>query len=145
MMNNMILAQCKKAILTNRTTNKENRLSIYEKQKLKKLTKTIRKNNNLNNITFEDFVLLYKSTNLDVMLTIKTVYKTKLISLSQFNNETLKIILLKSIGEILRNGDYGDYDIELGSVYNNISDRNFILFEEFEMWCEKLNITLKVD
>ena len=145
-MNNRTLIQCKRAIITNKSVDGKVKLSLFEKQKLRNLTKELRSNNIMDNLSFEEFVLLYKLFGLNVLLNIKSEYRTKIINLLHFSDEALKVTLLKSIEDILLNEDSNKFpNIDLVKVYDNINNRNNILFEEFELWCEKLNIIIKID
>ena len=59
--------------------------------------------------------------------------------------ESLNELLYESF-KVTKTGNKASSDIELIAVIDNkvVYDNN-ILFEEFELWCEKLNIIIKID
>ena len=59
-MKGKILRQCKKVILENNKTERDIKLSLSDKCHLKKLSKKIKEEGNIDGISFEEFVLLCK-------------------------------------------------------------------------------------
>ena len=145
-MNQKIITQCKKAIITNKKAERDIKLSLSDKCQLKRLTKRLRGELAIDNITFEEFVLLCKSTKLNVILMVESEYVVRVLDLLDFDIFTLRKTLEGIMDDIINNKDEYKYKmINFHKVKYNISNQEVILFEEFSAWCNKLNVRIKID
>lgn len=145
-MNQKIVTQCKKAIIANKKAERDIKLSLSDKYQLKRLTKRLRCELTIDNITFEEFVLLCKSTKLNVVLMVESEYVVRVLDLLDFDIFTLRKTLEGIINDIINNKDEYKYKmINFHKVKYNISNQEVILFEEFSVWCSKLNVKIKID
>jgi hypothetical protein len=94
------LLQCKKVIINNKKSNKYIKLSFADKLALYVLTKKLKKEKNLKNLKFEEFVLLCKHNKTNAMLRLESKYSTMFIDLLTFDQFTLRNVLIKIIKTI---------------------------------------------
>lgn len=143
-MNHEQLIQCKKVILNNKKSDKFVNLTLADKLYLILLSKRLKKDNNINNLTFEEFALLCKHHKTKANLRIESKYSTSFIDILQFNEHTLYSVLYKIINEIEL---YNEED-----KYNNIEDvisllrvNHVILFDTFNSICEQMCIKVSIE
>ena len=146
-MNGKILRQCKKTILENKRLERDIKLSLSDKCHMRKLSKQIKSNGNIDNITFEEYVLLCKYYKIKSTLKIENGYVTRFYDLLQFDMNTLSNILSKCIADIVSHNDVDKYpQLNILMFYQHItSDNKIILFEQFMLICNRLKIKVNIE
>ena len=147
-MNDIILRQFKKVINNNKRVDDYIRLTLADKLYMKKLSRHIRKNHGINEITFEDFVLICKFQKIKATMRIEDRYTTKFINLLHFNQYTLNDILYKCIDDIYEHGDVEGYkNIDLTLMKKQMIEYNnhVITFDKFEIICKRLGIRINIE
>ena len=82
----------------------------------------------------------------DVLLFVESKYSTKIISLLDFNINTLRYTLISLLHDIESNNDYNKYPkLDITLIKNNIIDKQFITFEEFTEYCKDIKVKIKID
>lgn len=141
-MNAKILRQCKKVILTNNKTDRDIKLSLSDKCYLRKLSKNIKSNGNIDDITFEEFVLLCKHHKIKATLKIEDGCATRFYDLLNFDNNTLRSIMEKCTNDILANKEQSNIQL----IYNYYTkNNNVILFEDFMNFCNRSKIKVNIE
>lgn len=80
------------------------------------------------------------------MLMIESEYVVRVLDLLDFDIFTLRKTLEGIIDDIINNKDEYKYKmINFHKVKYNISKQEVILFEEFSVWCNKLNVRINID
>lgn len=146
-MNSKLIQQCKHAIISNKSVERDIKLSLSDKCQLKRVSKKLRHNHmELENLTFEEFVLLCKHMKKEVLLEVKDKHCTRIVNLLNFNTNTLRYMLINILRDIEDRNDYDLFkDLNISILKQNYIDRHFVLFEEFYELCKKLNVTINVD
>ena len=147
-MNANILRQFKKVINNNKRVDEYIKLTLADKLYMRKLSKHIRKNHGINEITFEDFVLICKFQKIKATMRLEDRYTTKFINLLHFNQYTLNDILYKCIDDIYKHGDVEDYkNIDLMLMKKQLIEYNnhVITFDKFEIICKRLGIRINIE
>ena len=147
-MNANILRQFKKVINNNKRVDEYVKLTLADKLYMRKLSKHIRKNHGINEITFEDFVLICKFQKIKATMRLEDRYTTKFINLLHFNQYTLNDILYKCIDDIYEHGDVEDYkNIDLALMKKQLIEYNnhVITFDKFEIICKRLGIRINIE
>ena len=147
-MNVNILRQFKKVINNNKRVDEYVKLTLADKLYMRKLSKHIRKNHGINEITFEDFVLICKFQKIKATMRLEDRYTTKFINLLHFNQYTLNDILYKCIDDIYKHGDVEDYkNIDLVLMKKQLTEYNnhVITFDKFEIICKRLGIRINIE
>lgn len=147
-MNVRILRQFKKVINNNKKVDEYIKLTLADKLHMRKLSREIRKNHGINEITFEDFVLLCKFQKIKATLRIEDRYATRFINLLHFDTYTLNDIIHNCINDIYEHGDEDDYkciNLELLKRYMVDYHNHVILFDKFEVMCKKLGIKITIE
>ena len=143
-MNHEHLIQCKRVIVNNKKSNKFVSLTLADRMYLIKLSKRIKKEGNLDNLTLEEFMLLFKHHNKNAMLRIETKYSTTFIDVLQFDMHTLHTSLYKIINEIeLYKETYKYNNIE--DVINLLRVTKVIMFETYEDICKSLDVKIIIE
>ena len=143
-MNNNHIIQCKRVILNNKKYKGYIHLSLADKLYLRSLSKKLKKEGNINNITFEEFVLLCKHHKKSATLRLESNYSTSFIDILKFDHSTLHLSLNKILDEIkLHHDENTDNNIE--SIINSMVINNVILFEYFADICNKLDIKIRIE
>lgn len=143
-MNHEILIQCKKVILNNKKSQKNIKLKMSDKLYLILLSKRLKKEGNINNITFEEFVLLCKHHKTKANLRVESKYSTCFIDILQFDEYTLHRLLYKIINEIELYKDENKYN-NIDNVINLLRVSPVILFETFLDICESMNVKVSIE
>lgn len=146
-MKGKILRQCKKVILENNKTERDIKLSLSDKCHMKKLSKKIKEEGNIDGISFEEFVLLCKYYKIKATIRIENGYVTRFYDLLQFDMYSLSHILNKCLSDIVVNNDESKFpQINIVMFYSHyIQDNKVILFEQFMILCKKLNIKVNIE
>ena len=147
-MNVNILRQFKKVINNNKRVDEYVKLTLADKLYMRKLSRHIRKNHGINEITFEDFVLICKFQKIKATMRLEDRYATKFINLLHFNQYTLNDILYKCIDDIYEHGDVEDYkNNDLALMKKQLIEYNnhVITFDKFEIICKRLGIRINIE
>ena len=145
-MNKKYIIQCKKAILSSKTIERDIKLSLSDKCQLRRVTKKLRKSMRIEELSFEEFTLLCKHMKKEVVLIIESNYSTRIIKLLDFNINTLRYTLICILHDIEKNNDYdGFIGLDISLIKNNIIDKQFVTFNEFIEYCDILNVKVKID
>ena len=145
-MNSRILRQCKKSLANGKKVERDIKLSLSDRCQLRTLTKRIRKDGSIDNISFEEYVLLCKKMKIDSKLIIRTNYSTKINSVLNFNSYTLKQILYQCVNDIIENKDEMYYPkVDFDNMVHMLELSNIILFESFMSYCTSLKIKVEVE
>jgi hypothetical protein len=145
-MNKEHIIQCKKAILGAKTSERDIKLSLSDKCQLRRITKKLRKQMKIEELSFEEFTLLCKHMKKDVLLFVESDYSTKIIRLLEFNINTLRYTLITLLHDIEINNDYNKYPkLDITLIKNNIINKQFITFEEFISYCKDIKVKIKID
>ena len=99
-MNHDQLIQCKRVIINNKKSHKFIELTLADKMYLILLSKRLKKEKNINSITFEEFALLCKHHKTVANLRVESKYSTTFIDILQFtiiNLQTVKFCLSEHI------------------------------------------------
>lgn len=145
-MNDRLLYQCKHALMTNKTVERDIKLSLSDKCQLKRISKKIRNDHGgFENLSFEEYALLCKHLKKDVLLEVKDKYVTRIITLLNFNANTLRYILISMLHDIEDKNDCNIYDFDVTQAKLSIIDRHVVLFDEFQIWCKRLNASIKIN
>ena len=122
-MNKEHIIQCKKAIMGARTSERDIKLSLSDKCQLRRITKKLRKQMKIEELSFEEFTLLCKHMKKDVLLFVESKYSTKIIRLLDFNINTLRYTLISLLHDIESNNDYNKYPkLDITLIKNNIQN-----------------------
>lgn len=145
-MNKEHIIQCKKAIMGAKTSERDIKLSLSDKCQLRRITKKLRKQMKIEELSFEEFTLLCKHMKKDVLLFVESEYSTKIIRLLEFNINTLRYTLITLLHDIENNNDYNKYPkLDITLIKNNIINKQFITFEEFISYCKDIKVKIKID
>ncbi len=147
-MNHKLLIQCKKVILN----NKRNK-SYYVKQTLadklyfRRLNSKIKKEGNIDKITFEEFVLLCKHYKITAHLKVDGSYSIKFIHLLDFDCHTLHRIINDELYNIIFHKDTDKYiNVNIEMLLQEVKLCNdVILFDHFMKLCKLLNIKISIE
>lgn len=143
-MNNKYLMQCKKVILNNKKSNKYVPLTLADKLHLSILSKKIKKDGNINNITFEEFVLLCKHHKIHCNLRLESKYSTAFIDVISINQTTFYKLVIKLVNDIKIANDEDKFtNLEDIIYYTRIN--NVILFNHFVNICKDLNVKVSIE
>ena len=146
-MKGKILRQCKKVILENNKTERDIKLSLSDKCHMKKLSKKIKEEGNIDGISFEEFVLLCKYYKIKATIRIENGYVTRFYDILRFNMYSLSHILNKCLSDVIMNDDENKFpEISIVMFYSHyIQDNKVLLFEQFMILCKKLNIKVNIE
>ena len=146
-MKGKILRQCKKVILENNRTERDIKLSLSDKCHMKKLSKKIKEDGNIDGISFEEFVLLCKYYKIKATIKIENGYVTRFYDLLQFDVYSLNHILTKCVSDIINNNDTDKFpQLNIVMFYSHfIQENKIILFEQFNTLCKELNIKINIE
>lgn len=143
-MNHEQLIQCKKVILNNKKSNKFVKLTLADKLYLVILSKRLKKENNINNLTFEEFVLLCKHHKTKAILRVESKYSTIFIDILQFDEHTLHSVLYKIINEIELYNEEDNYN-NIENVISLLRISPVILFNTFNDICDQMCIKVSIE
>jgi hypothetical protein len=143
-MNNNHIIQCKKVILNNKKYKGYVQLSLADKLYLRSLTKKLKKEGNINNISFEEFVLLCKYHKKTAILRLESNYSTSFIDILKFDHNTLYLSIQKVLDEIKLHHDENKYN-NIESIINLMAVSNVILFDYFTDICNDLEIKICIE
>ena len=143
-MNHEHLIQCKRVIVNNKKSKKFVDLTLADRMYLIKLSKRIKKEGNLDNLTLEEFMLLFKHHKKSAVLRIESKHSTTFIDVLQFNMHTLHTSLYKILHEIELYKETDKYN-NIDDVINLLRVTNVILFETYEDICKRLDVKIIIE
>jgi len=143
-MNHEHLIQCKRVIVNNKKSNKFTSFTLADRMYLIRLSKRIKKEGNLDNLTLEEFILLFKHHHKNAMLRIETKHSTTFIDVLQFDMHTLHTSLYKIINEIELYKETDKYN-NIDDVINLLRVTNVILFDTYEDICKSLDVKIIIE
>lgn len=143
-MNNKYMTQCKKVILNNKKSNRYVQLTIADKIQLIMLSRKIKKYGNINNITFEEFVLLCKHHKTSGELRIESKYSTTFINILTINQTTLYKLVIKLLHDIKTSNEEDLYE-NLDNIVYYTRINNVILFNHFINICKDLKVKVSIE
>ena len=147
-MNHKLIIQCKKVILNNkRNKNYYVNFNLADKLYFRHLNRKIKKDGNIDNISFEDFVLLCKHHKIVSHLKVDGGYSVKFIGLLDFDCNTLYRIINDELYQIIFNKDTDKYsNVDINLLLTEVKAcNNVILFEHFMKLCRNLNIKVDIE
>lgn len=143
-MNQELLRECKRVIMNNKKYKGFVYLTLADKCKLLKLTRKLKKDGNINNITFEEFVLLCKHHKTKAVLRLESKYSTLFVDLLNFNHYTLHITVMKILKEIELHHEDNRYN-NLDSIVHSMNLNHVISFDYFKDLCQQLNVKIHIE
>jgi hypothetical protein len=143
-MNHNHILQCKRVIVNNPKTTKHIKLTLADKMALYVLSKRLKKENNMESITFEEFVLLCKHHKIKANLRIESKYSTSFIDVLSFNSHTIYNLIVKLVKDIEIHNDEFNYN-DLEYIRHYITINNIILFDCFVDICKKLKVKISIE
>lgn len=143
-MNHEQLIQCKKVILNNKKSNKFIKLTLADKLYLIILSKRLKKENNINNLTFEEFALLCKHHKTKANLRVESKHSTSFIDILQFDEHTLHSVLYKIINEIELYNEEDNYN-NIEDVISLLRINPVISFNTFNDICDQMHIKVSIE
>lgn len=147
-MDNRVLRQFKHVIVHNKRVDEDIKLTLADKIHMKKLSKTMRKTNNINEISFEDFVLLCKFQKIKATIRLKDEYATRFINVLQFNQYTLNDALFNCVDDICKHNDESKHKkVDVESLRQHLINHNnhVLLYDKFEFICKSLGIEITIE
>ena len=147
-MNHKLIIQCKKVILNNkRNKNYYVKFNLADRLYFRHLNRKIKKDGNIDDISFEDFVLLCKHHKIVSHLKVDGRYSVKFVSLLDFDCNTLYRIINDELYQIIFNKDTDKYsNVDINLLLTEVkSCNNVILFEHFMKLCRNLNIKVNIE
>ena len=143
-MNHEHLIQCKRVIMYNKKSDRFVSLTLADKMYLIRLTKRLKKEGNINNLSFEEFALLCKHHKKSSMIKLESNYSTSFINILQFDMHTLHSAMYKIINEIELYNDEDKYD-NIEDIISLLRINNVLLFNTFNELCDKLNVKVSIE
>lgn len=143
-MNHKYLLQCKRVIINNKKSNKCIKLTFADKMALYVLSRKLKKENNMEGITFEEFVLLCKHNKTKATLRIETKYSTIFLDILTFNTHTLYDTIVKILYDIDQHNDYDKFN-DLDYIRHYIRINNIILFDCFIDLCKMMKVKVFIE
>lgn len=143
-MKHKYLIQCKKIIINNKKYNKYIKFTLADKLSLYVLSKKLKKEKNIDNITFEEFILLCKHNKMKATLRIESKYSTLFVDIISMNSHTLYNTLIKIINDIENHNNEDNYK-NIDSILHYLKCTNVILFDCFVDMCETLDIKISIE
>ena len=143
-MNHEHLIQCKRVIVNNKKSKKFVDLTLADRMYLIKLSKRIKKEGNLDNLTLEEFMLLFKHHKKSAVLRIESKHSTTFIDVLQFDMHTLHTSLYKIINEIELYKEIDKYN-NIDDVINLLRVTNVILFDTYADICKSLDVKIIIE
>lgn len=138
------LIQCKRVILNSKKCSKFIKLTLADRLYLIRLSKRLKKEGNIDNLSFEEFTLLCKHHKTVAVLRVESKYSTSFIDVLQFNTTTLHTILCKIINEIELYKDENKYE-DMDSVIHLLQCNRVVLFNTFDEACKILKVKISIE
>jgi hypothetical protein len=138
------LIQCKRVIISGKKSNKFIKLTLADKLYLMRLSRKLKKEGNIDSMSFEEFTLLCKHHKKAAMLRVESAHSTSFIDLLTFNAYTLHTMLFKLIHEIELYKEENKYE-DIEDIIHLLHCNNVILFNTFEKACELLKVKILIE
>lgn len=143
-MNRNHIIQCKRVILNNKKSNKFIKLTLADKLCLILISKKLKREREIDCLTFEEFTLLCKHHKKIANLRVETKHSTSFIDVLQFNEHTLHQVLYKIINEIELYNEEDKYN-NIESVTNLLRVSPVIFFNTFNEICDSLDVKVSIE
>ena len=138
------LIQCKRIIINGKKSKKFINLTLADKLYLMRLSKKLKKEGNINNMSFEEFTLLCKHHKKVAILRVESAHSTSFIDLLTFNTCTLHTLLFKLVHEIELYNEENNYE-DIEDIIHLLHCSNVILFNTFEKACDLLKVKILIE
>lgn len=147
-MNKKYSKQCMNAMIDGTKVERDIKLSLSDNFKLKSITEKVRRTKSMQDIKFEEFVLLckYNKVNVRMYVTIPGYKITIIDSLLEFDNYTLVGTMYKVINAM---GVTGEVEVEgrfvdLDDIRHYLRNTETITFEKFIYWSKLLGFRIDI-
>ena len=138
------LIQCKRIIVSGKKSNKFIKLSLADKLYLMRLSRRLKKEGNVDSMSFEEFTLLCKYHKKAATLRVETAHSTSFIDLLTFDMSTLHVMLYKIINEIELYNEENKYE-DMEDIIYLLQCSRVILFNTFEKACDLLKVKISIE
>lgn len=147
-MNKKYSKQCMNAMIDGTKVERDIKLSLSNNFKLKSITEKVRRTKSMQDLKFEEFVLLckYNKINVRMYVTIPGYKITIIDSLLEFDKYTLVGTMYKVInamgvtGEVEVDGRFVDLD----DIRHYLRNTETITFEKFIYWSKLLGFRIDI-
>ena len=147
-MNKKYSKQCMNAMIDGTKVERDIKLSLSDNFKLKSITEKVRRTKSMQDIKFEEFVLLckYNKVNVRMYVTIPGYKITIIDSLLEFDKYTLVGTMYKVINAM---GVTGEVEVEgrfvdLDNIRHYLRNTETITFEKFIYWSKLLGFRIDI-
>lgn len=147
-MNKKYSKQCMNAMIDGTKVERDIKLSLSDNFKLKSITEKVRRTKSMQDIKFEEFVLLckYNKVNVRMYVTIPGYKITIIDSLIEFDKYTLVGTMYKVINAM---GVTGEVEVEgrfvdLDDIRHYLRNTETITFEKFIYWSKLLGFRIDI-
>lgn len=138
------LIQCKRIIINGKKSKKFINFTLADKLYLMRLSRKLKKEGNINNMSFEEFTLLCKYHKKMATLRVESAHSTSFIDLLTFNTCTLHTMLFKLVHEIELYNEENNYE-DIEDIIHLLRCSNVILFNTFEKACDLLKVKILIE
>lgn len=138
------LIQCKRIIISGKKSNKFIKLTLSDKLYLMRLSRRLKKDGNIDSMSFEEFTLLCKHHKKAAMLRVESAHSTSFIDLLTFDTSTLHVMLYKIINEIELYNEENKYE-DIDDVIHLLHCNRVVLFNTFEKACDLLKVKISIE
>lgn len=138
------LIQCKRIIINGKKSNKFIKLALADKLYLMRLSKRLKKEGNVDSMSFEEFTLLCKYHKKAAMLRVESAHSTSFIDLLTFDMSTLHTMLFKIINEIELYNEENKYE-DIEDIIYLLQCNRVVLFNTFEKACDLLKVKISIE
>ena len=138
------LIQCKRIVISGKKSNKFIKLTLADKLYLMRLSKRLKKEGNIDSMSFEEFTLLCKYHKKAAILRIESAHSTSFIDLLTFDTTTLHTMLFKLINEIELYNEENKYE-DIEDIIYLLQCNRVVLFNTFEEACNLLKVKISIE
>jgi hypothetical protein len=138
------LIQCKRIIINGKKSKKFINLTLADKLYLMRLSRKLKKEGNINKMSFEEFTLLCKYHKKVATLRVESAHSTSFIDLLTFNTYTLHTMLFKLVHEIELYNEENNYE-DIEDIIHLLHCSDVILFNTFEKACDLLKVKILIE
>lgn len=147
-MNKKYSKQCMNAMIDGTKVERDIKLSLSDNFKLKSITEKVRRTKSMQDLKFEEFVLLckYNKINVRMYVTIPGYKITIIDSLLEFDKYTLVGTMYKVINAM---GVTGEVEVDrrfvdLDDIRHYLRNTDTITFEKFIYWSKLLGFRIDI-
>jgi hypothetical protein len=109
-----------------------------------RLSRKLKKEGNINKMSFEEFTLLCKYHKKVATLRVESAHSTSFIDLLTFNTYTLHTMLFKLVHEIELYNEENNYE-DIEDIIHLLHCSDVILFNTFEKACDLLKVKILIE